>query len=89
MIKKSCDIICIKNFQEDEYIFKKGKKYKAIYDKTLSQNDMYNIRLYQNENDYISFDKTSYFNIEEISKYFITIQQYRKLKLDKINNQTR
>jgi len=86
MIKKTGNIICIKNFKNENCLFLVGKIYKASYDITRSYNDFYNIRLYENKNKYISFDLNSTFNKKDITEHFIYLQELRKKKLDKLNN---
>ena len=85
MIEKSENVICIKDYKIEKCFFKQGEIYKASYDKTRSYNDFYNIRLYENKINFISFDLNSSFNINTIPIYFISLKKQRKEKLDKIN----
>lgn len=84
MITKSGEVICTATFYNESCVFEKGKTYKAIYDPDF--NPTFNTRIYQDDNNFISFHITSIFNKDHVTRHFRTLSEIRKQKLIKIKN---
>lgn len=72
---------CIKNYTElgNELLFEKGNYYKY-------ESYGVNIFIYDNENNMLKYNIYSYFGKYVSQKHFITLNEYRKTKLLKLND---
>jgi len=79
-------LYCIKDFSKSKkfgnFIFTKNKIYEIKYDET---DWITPIHIIDDNKNKLKFHETSHFNKEAKDKYFIPLQQMRKLKLDKLN----
>lgn len=80
MIKKIEPVYCIKQFEElNVCLFLKGKTYNVI------EVNEYTIAIVGEKDRTLSFNIRSPFNKYTTPNHFITIREYRKQKLEKLN----
>jgi hypothetical protein len=83
LTKDTTEVYCIKSYHEHfKCEFTKGLTYKVLVFKP--KNKTY-IRIYGDSNTTLTFGIESIMNVYDISTYFLTTQEIRKMKLEKLN----
>lgn len=82
-MKRDDKLVCIKNYEDGEYIFNKNTIYR-IYSIGYGKQSEHLIAVSPiiNKNNYEHY----WFSINHFNDYFIDIKKYRKFKLQKINS---